>query len=249
MKMRMICCVASAVGLLVACSKAENASSSANATSDTASTTQASSPSTASTGRNANAVRGQLVSVTDSMLTVRSRGGEVQVHIAQPLEIYSRVPAKLSDVKPNSFVGITSTPQADGTLKATEIHIFPEKLRGTNEGSFLMGQRGGGPGGGNTMTNGTVSGSRMTNGTVAESGNRMTNGTVGAQSGNAITVRFQSDSQTIVVPPTVTVTQIALTETKLAPGMNVVIQTTPSPGGARRASTVMLSPQGNRRRP
>jgi hypothetical protein len=171
------------------------------------------------------------------MLTVSSRGGnDVQVKIEQPLEIYSRVPAKLSDVKPNSFVGITSVPQPDGSLHATEIHIFPEKLRGTNEGSFLMGQGGGQAGGGNRMTNGTVSAP------AAGSGNRMTNGTVGAQSGNTVTVRFQSDSQTIVIPANVTVTEIAKTNTKLTPGMNVVIQTTRAPDGTLKASTVMLSP-------
>ena len=184
------------------------------------------------------------------MLTVSARGSDVRVRVVPPLEIYSRRPAKLSQVTENSYVGITSAPQPDGTLRASEIHIFPEKLRGMNEGSFAMGPRGGGGGApGNTMTNGTVSGSQMTNGTVSPgAGNTMTNGTVGAQSGTTVTVRFQSTSQTISIPSNVTVTELALTPTKLAPGMNVVIPGKPGADGSLETSLVMLSPGGQRRR-
>src|SRR5215470_13607355 len=42
--------------------------------------------------------------------------------------------AMLSDVKQNSFVGITAMPQPDGTQKAIEVHIFPEARRGAGEG-------------------------------------------------------------------------------------------------------------------
>jgi hypothetical protein len=70
----------------------------------------------------------------------------------------------------------------------------------------------------------------------------MTNGTVGAHAGNTVTVKFQTDSQTIVIPPNVTVTAIALTNTKLTPGMNVSITTTTTADGKLQASRVMLSP-------
>lgn len=220
------------VSAMIACSKSDNASSSA-ATSPTDSSRATYGP---GSRPGANAVRGQLVSMSDSTLVVDSRGNQVTVAFSPPLEVYSRVPAKLSDVKPNSFVGITSAPQADGTMRASEIHIFPEKLRGTNEGSFPMAQRGGAgaPGGGNTMTNGTVSGG-------GNAGNQMTNGTVGTQNGNSLTVKFQSDSQIIVISPNVTVTALTLTNTKLTPGTNVVVQTTKAPDGSLRATRVMLS--------
>lgn len=178
------------------------------------------------------------------MLTVTSRNGDVTVKIVQPLEVYSRVPSKVSNVKPNSFVGVTSVPQSDGSLRATEIHIFPEKLRGMGEGSYPMNQGGGGPGGAgsgtsNTMTNGTVTDSKISSGTITGSG--MTNGTVKAQFGGALSIKFKADSQTIAIPPDVSVTEIALTPTKLAPGMNVVIPTTKLPDGTFTASTVMLT--------
>ena len=233
-----------------ACSKSDQSASDTTSTAVPASGAQAAAPAVTG-GQRGNSVRGRLVSVSDTMLTVSGRGSDVRVRIVPPLEVYSRRPAKLSQVTENSFVGITSAPQPDGTLRASEIHIFPEKLRGMNEGSFPMGPRGSGGGGGagNTMTNGTVSGSQMTNGTVSPgAGNTMTNGTVGAQSGNTVTVRFQSSSQTISIPSNVTVTELALTQTKLAPGMNVVIPGRPAADGSLETSLVMLSTGGQRRR-
>ena len=44
------------------------------------------------------------------------------------------VKAPLSDIKDNSFIGVTGMPQSDGSQKAVEIHIFPEPMRGTAEG-------------------------------------------------------------------------------------------------------------------
>jgi len=225
----------SAIALGLGCSKADQSSSTTSTSSDSAQAAD-------SSGRPARitAVRGQLTAVTDTVLTVTTPTGDVSVKIVQPLEVYNRVPSKVSNVKPNSFVGVTSVPQSDGSLRATEIHIFPEKLRGMNEGSFPMNQRSGGSSGaGNTMTNGTVTESKMTNGTITGSG--MTNGTLKAQFGGALSVRFKADSQTIAIPPDVSVTEITLTQTKLAPGVNVVIPATKQPDGSLTSSTVMLS--------
>src|SRR3954462_4018144 len=76
-------------------------------------------------------VRGKLVSVSDSLLTVASANGEVRVALVQPVHVYTSQPAQLSHVTVGSFVGVTSVPGPDGAPRATEIHIFPEELRGT----------------------------------------------------------------------------------------------------------------------
>lgn len=249
----------SAMTVTVGCSKGDESSSAAPPATTAAATAAASDSAGPSSG--VTAVRGQIVTATDSIITVASPRGDVSVKIVPPLEVYTRVPAQLSQVKPNSFVGVTSVPQPDGSLRATEIHIFPEKLRGTNEGSFMMGQRGGGggPGGGgggganrgagDRMTNGTVTGSPATGGGGGGgggAGNRMTNGTVSGQSAGTLTVRFQTDSQKIVVPAGVTVTEMTLTQTKLTPGTPVTIRATKQPDGTLTASMVIL---GGGRRP
>ena len=236
---------------LLGCSKSDNNSA---ATSDT---TVATSSSASPSSDSSNApVRGRLVSLSDTAVTVSSRNGDVTLAIAAPLTIYSRVPARLADVKSNSFVGVTSVAQPDGSQRATEIHIFPEQLRGMGEGSRPMGRFNGGGGGGgagggganNTMTNGTVSGSQMSNGTAST----MTNGTISGQQGGTLTVQYQGGTQKITVPANVTVTSISPTQTKPAPGANVVVVTTKQPDGSLKASAIMIAGQGGpggRRRP
>jgi len=163
------------------------------------------------------------------MLTVSSDSGVVKVAIAAPLDVYSRVPAQLSDVKESSFVGVTSVAQPDGSQRATEIHIFPEKLRGTGEGSYLMTQQPGASGSKSTMTNGTVSAPRMTNGSIS------------AQSGGKLTVQYNGGTQTITVPANVSVTAIASSQTKLPPGSKVIVLATKQPDGTLKASAAMLA--------
>jgi hypothetical protein len=186
-------------------------------------------------------VRGTVAALSDTALTITTTTGAQQIHIVAPLRVYARTPSDLAHVTPNAFVGITSVAQPDGSQRATEIHVFPEELRGTGEGSRMMAQAsGGGGGGGSTMTNGTVSPSRMTNGSV--SGSRMTNGKVSSTGGGTTyTVAYQGGTQTIAIPPGVTVTLIAPSPTKLAVGTSVVVLATPAAGGGLRASSVMLA--------
>jgi hypothetical protein len=208
-----------------------------------------SSSATASTASGAGMapIRGTITAVTDSSLTVSTASGTQQVHLVPPVHVYAQAASDLAHVTPNAFVGITSVAQPDGSQRATEIHVFPEALRGTGEGSRMMEQTTGGAR--STMTNGSVAPSRMTNGSVAPSRmtngavapSRMTNGTVSTSGGTSFTIQYQGGTQTIVIPPGVTVTAIAPTQTKLAVGANVVVLGTPGSDGRLTASSVMLS--------
>jgi hypothetical protein len=193
--------------------------------------------SSAASGGGGTPVRGTITTVTDTSLTVATATGSEQVRLVAPVHVYARAASDLAHVTPNAFVGITSMAQPDGSERATEIHIFPEALRGTGEGSRMMEQTAGGAP--STMTNGSVAPSRMTNGSV--SGSRMTNGTVSTNGGTSYTIQYRGGTRTIVVPPGVTVTAIAPTETKLAVGASVVVLAAPGPDGRPTASTVMLS--------
>ena len=207
------------------------------------------SASTATSPSGVTPVRGRLVSVTDSALTVSSANGQVRVALIQPVQVYTSEPAQLSRVAEGSFVGVTSVPRPDGRQQATEIHIFPEELRGTGEGSYLIQQ--GGDGKGARMSNGTVGGSRMTNGAASRMTNgaasrmtngaasRMTNGAAGGQAGGALTVNYNGGSQTITIPSGITVTAIVPTHTKLAAGENVVVLANKQPDGTLGASRVL----------
>jgi hypothetical protein len=185
-------------------------------------------------------VRGTITAVSDTSVTVSTATGPQRIHLTAPLRVYTRTASDLAHVTPNAFVGITSVAQPDGSQRATEIHVFPEELRGTGEGSRPMEQTAG-AGGRSTMTNGSVAPSRMTNGNVSAS--RMTNGTVGATGGGGMsqTITYQGGTQTIAIPAGVTVTAIVPTQTKLAVGANVVVLAHPGANGRPSASSVMLS--------
>jgi hypothetical protein len=58
--------------------------------------------------------------------------------MAQPFHVYTRAPSDLSKVTEKSFIGVTTLKQPDGSERATEIHVFPEELRGLGEGSRMM---------------------------------------------------------------------------------------------------------------
>jgi Domain of unknown function (DUF5666) len=209
-------------------------------------------------------VRGVVASISDDTLTVRSHTGLVQIHTGSPLQVYRDIPSELAHVKSASFVGVTSIKRPDGSESAKEIHIFPEELRGTGEGSYLLDQDHPNPEGnsrmtngtvsqsrmtngtvsGSRMTNGTVSGSRMTNGTVSQS--RMTNGTVNARpDASTLTIHYGGGAQTISVPPDVPVTVLTLNTEPLKPGQNVVALAMKQPDGSLTATRVISRGNGS----
>src|ERR1700761_2008073 len=97
-------------------------------------------------------IRGAIEAVDGSVLTVKSReGSEMKVHLTDNVTVVGIAKASLADIKPNSYIGVSGMPEADGTQKALAIHIFPEAQRGTGEGFRAWDLR---PN--STMTNATV---------------------------------------------------------------------------------------------
>jgi hypothetical protein len=233
--------------LVAGCSK-EDSSAGAGATDSSSSRSGMAPATTASNTSNDTIVRGTLKVVSDSALTLTTPSGDVRVALTPPVKVYSRGPADLSRVTDHVFIGVTSVPQPDGSQRATEIHIFPEELRGLGEGSRPMAAPSGGSA--RTMTNGSVSGSRMTNGsatmtngsaTMTNGAARMTNGASGGVAGGTLTVQYNGGSQTITVPSNVSVTEIKATSAKLSPGAIATIPATKRPDGTLATSRVMLA--------
>ena len=179
-------------------------------------------------------VRGVVTSVSGNALTLNSQTGPVTIHLGRPLKIYKRTPSDLAHVNSESFVGVTSVKQPDGSERATNINIFPEELRGIGEGSYLM----------NPNPAQSASSSRMTNGTVAGPASRMTNGTVSTRSGAAaLSVQYSGGMQTISVPRDVSVTALTPTTDKLKPGENVfVLAKTLQDGSFSTTSILLIGP-------
>ena len=81
-------------------------------------------------------VRGTVEAFDGAVMTVKSREGQTtyKIKLTDSAAVRGIVKAALSDIKNNSYIGVTGMPQADGSQKAVEIHIFPEPMRGTGEG-------------------------------------------------------------------------------------------------------------------
>src|SRR5581483_12458777 len=102
---------------------------------------------------------GTIEAVDGDVLSVKSRSGEdVKLHMTGNVLILGITKISLADVKVGSFIGATTVPGPDGAPKAVEVHIFPEAMRGTGEGSRPYDLK---PN--STMTNATVSDSVVAN--------------------------------------------------------------------------------------
>jgi hypothetical protein len=146
--------------------------------------------------------RGTVEAVDGAVLTVKARDNQThKVKLTDNVAVRGIVKAALSDIKESSFIGVTGMPQADGSQKAVEIHIFPEPMRGTGEGHRPW----------DLMPNST-----MTNATVAQM--------VKGVSGDEITLKYKEGEKKIVVTPeTVIVTYVPGSKDELKPGAKIFI--------------------------
>ena len=176
-------------------------------------------------------LRGTVVSVSANQLVLKSDTGTVTVGLTQPFHFYVRAPSDLAHVKESSFIGVTTVKQPDGSDRATEIHVFPEELRGVGEGSRMMAPDNSASA--SRMTNGNVSASRMTNGTASQS--RMSNGNVSSTNGSSLVVQYAGGSQNVTVPPNTPVTELRLASRGLAAGDQVAVLAKKAPDGSLTA--------------
>ena len=95
---------------------------------------------------------GTIEKVNGNMVLVKTQAGEATVTLADKALVVDVHKASLADIKEGSYIGSGAVPQADGSQKAVEVHIFAESQRGTGDGH--RGNWDGAPGG--TMTNGAV---------------------------------------------------------------------------------------------
>ena len=175
-------------------------------------------------------VLGKVQSFTGSSLDVATASGVVHVTVTQPLATYKQIPSDLSHVTSNSYVGVASVQQADGTELAKQVIIFPQELRGAAEGSVLL------------DAPGATSHNRMTNGAVsrpAASQSRMTNGTVQKGASSTLVVRYQDGSQTISVPTGVQVVLVAKEVVTLSAGDTIYAATEKLPDGMLTTNKIL----------
>jgi hypothetical protein len=124
-------------------------------------------------------VRGTIEKADGNVLMLKSSdGAQLKLMLTDDARIVAVVKASMADIKEGTYLGSAAMPQADGSQKALEVHIFPEQMRGTGEG-----HRPYAPVANSTMTNGTATG-----------------GTVAGVEGSMIVLKYKEGEKKIVVP-------------------------------------------------
>jgi hypothetical protein len=155
-------------------------------------------------------VRGTIERVDGAVYIVKARdGAELKITVAEKPQIAGIVKASLSDIKQGSFVGVTAMPQADGSLSALEVHIFPEAMRGTGEGHYPWDLQ---------------PKSTMTNANVED--------VVSAVDGRTLTLKYKDGEKKILVPANIPIVSYVQGDTNdLKPGAKVFIIAVKQPDG------------------
>jgi hypothetical protein len=100
------------------------------------------------------ALRGVIerVSPDRESFDVKTRDGQERtLRLPADAKVARVAAASLADVKPGAYVGVAAVPGEGEALKALEVHIFPESMRGVGDGyrPFDLAP-------GSTMTNGAI---------------------------------------------------------------------------------------------
>jgi len=126
-------------------------------------------------------VRGTIEKLDGTTLAVKTSDGHaMRIKLTDDARIVGVAKASMADIKEGMFIGSAAMPQADGSQKSLEIHIFPEAMRGTGEGHRPY----------------TIPNSTMTNGTVGAVGNA-----VASVDGNTVMLKYKGGEKKMVVPP------------------------------------------------
>lgn len=123
-------------------------------------------------------IRGEIRAITGATYSVETASGQsVDVDLAAEHTVLLYTPLALEDVKAEDYLGIPSAPAQGGGKRALAVVVFPEAMRGFNEGE------------GNWDL---VPGSRMINATLAQ--------VTANEDAGTLTVTYDGDSEEIAVP-------------------------------------------------
>ena len=182
-------------------------------------------------------VRGDVVALRGDALEVKTRTGEsVTVELPKDVAVAKAEKADLGAIQSGAFVGMTTVPERDGTLRAVEVHVFPESMRGTGEGSRPWDLR---PG--SNMTNGTVA----STGAAAQPASTMTNATVanvaGSGAARSVELKYGAEGKKVMVPPATPVVRLEKADrSALKPGVHVFAIAKRQPDGKLLAQRITV---------
>lgn len=82
-------------------------------------------------------IRGTVVTLDGSKLIVHTKNGKyVAVSLKDKYGVLAVVKSSMDQIKQGTFIGTATEPQPDGSLRAIEVVVFPDALRGMAEGHY-----------------------------------------------------------------------------------------------------------------
>jgi hypothetical protein len=167
-------------------------------------------------------IRGTIEAMDGSVMTIAARGGSTAtVTVADDVTVRTIAPADIHDIKPGTYIGSAAMPQADGSLQALEVQVFPESMRGVGEGQHPFDLK---PG--STMTNATA-------------------GDVTGTDGRVVTMRYQGVETRLVVPPDAPViTYLPGSRSQLVKGAHVIVMAVKADDGSLVSHAVQVGKDG-----
>jgi len=169
-------------------------------------------------------IRGTIVGLEGNVLTVATAAENRRVTLADGFRVNYVVKADLAKLVAGAYVGSAAVAQPDGTLRALEVHIFPEAMRGTGEGHqpYDLGAQ-------STMTNGTVDAAAL----------------VESVNGRVLTVKYKDGEKKIFVANDTPIVAYEAADAKaLIPGAHVYIVAQRGPDGSLSAARVNVGKNG-----
>ncbi|HUP08624.1 MAG TPA: hypothetical protein VMU47_15815 [Caldimonas sp.] len=147
-------------------------------------------------------IRGTVQAIDGMTLVVAERSGAtVRVALAEGTGVSEVLPIGTDAIKPGTYIGTAALKGADGVLRALEVLVFPDAMRGTAEGHGPWDLQ---------------PGSTMTNATIAQ--------VMSVPDGRSIVLRYKDGEQTVVVPDGVPIVTYRNADRSLiVPGAKIVM--------------------------
>jgi hypothetical protein len=161
-------------------------------------------------------VRGVIQALEGQTLVVATENeGVVRLTLTDMTGVNGVEKRTMADITDNTFVGATAVKNRDGRWEATEVHIFPESMRGAGEGHYAW----------------DLPESTMTNGAAT--------GVVAKRGGGSMTVRHAGGNVEIDVTRRTAIVALTMgSRALLVPGATIMALAQPVEGGAMAIAIV-----------
>lgn len=167
-------------------------------------------------------VRGTVQSFDGTTLAVATQSdGVVRLTLTEQTGINGLAARKAADIATNAFIGTTAVKNRQGRWQATEVHIFPEAMRGAGEGHYGWDLPE------STMTNGAVS------------------GTAAKGRGRTLAIEYEGGTVDVDITRRTAIVELTMgTRALLVPGATVFALAAPREGGGATAVAIIAETNG-----